>query len=326
MKSNRKHHARRRGFTLMELLVVIGIILVLAALLLPMVNRARRQAQRATVRADLITISQTLDQYHSDFGIYPQTGTATMTNGSTVTVSGAAALCWALVAPGPVTQDGAGIPNLPTGTKDTGAPGFRTSPTGQGAIKGPYLPMDHFRIGTVPASTAGSNQIVTVVPDPTGSAATTPTTFDDAVDVLADGLGNPILYWPSYPQFKGNGNASGSWAVGSTPTGGTFGLFNYQDNQQLLPYTGGTTNQLILTSPNFLTQKVFATRLGSSDGSGKLNGTTDVAISAPYLLWTAGPDGFFGPRVNSDSGGIATGDDDDVTNVDLNAFPTGQAP
>ena len=54
---------RPRGFTLVELLVVIGIIAVLAGLLMPVFSRARDQARKTKCLANLRSIGQELFNY-----------------------------------------------------------------------------------------------------------------------------------------------------------------------------------------------------------------------------------------------------------------------
>ena len=61
----------RAGFTLIELLVTIAVIAILAALLLPALGSAKRQAYNANCRSNLHQLSIALRLYLDDEGCFP---------------------------------------------------------------------------------------------------------------------------------------------------------------------------------------------------------------------------------------------------------------
>lgn len=61
----------KRGFSLVELLVVIGIIAILVAILLPAVNAAREAARRTACRNNLRQIGIALNSFHSARSKFP---------------------------------------------------------------------------------------------------------------------------------------------------------------------------------------------------------------------------------------------------------------
>lgn len=63
---------RRRGFTFIELMLVIGVIAVLAAILFPVFARAREQARTQSCRTNLLNIGLALRIYAQEHdGLYP---------------------------------------------------------------------------------------------------------------------------------------------------------------------------------------------------------------------------------------------------------------
>jgi general secretion pathway protein G len=75
MTSSRKSAGGRRqaerGFTLLELLVVMTIIGILAAIAVPALRDSPQRAREATLREDLFTMRSVIDQYHGDKGVFP---------------------------------------------------------------------------------------------------------------------------------------------------------------------------------------------------------------------------------------------------------------
>jgi prepilin-type N-terminal cleavage/methylation domain-containing protein len=74
---------KKNGFTMVELLVVMGIILVLMAIALPAVNNGRMKAKNTEVKAGCNTIQKVLEEFAVDnSGGYP--GAHYVTNGNAV--------------------------------------------------------------------------------------------------------------------------------------------------------------------------------------------------------------------------------------------------
>ncbi|MHB8174919.1 MAG: type IV pilin protein [Nitrospirota bacterium] len=63
----------KKGFTLLELMVVIAIIGILATLAQPQFKTAVLKSKEAALKEDLFNFRNVLDQYYADNGKYPGT-------------------------------------------------------------------------------------------------------------------------------------------------------------------------------------------------------------------------------------------------------------
>lgn len=72
MKRHRRH-CGEDGFTLVEILIVLVILAVLAAIIVPSFAGRTEQARRSKAVADIQNISVALEMYEADNGAYPTT-------------------------------------------------------------------------------------------------------------------------------------------------------------------------------------------------------------------------------------------------------------
>jgi general secretion pathway protein G len=70
-----------RGFTLLELMIVISVIIILAVIVMPQYLRTVQQAREATLRDDLFQMRKLIDQYAADKGRLPQSLDDLVTSG-----------------------------------------------------------------------------------------------------------------------------------------------------------------------------------------------------------------------------------------------------
>jgi len=64
---------KRRGFTLLELLVVMAIIATLLTIAVPRYVRSLQRSREAVLMQDLTSLRESIDKFYGDTGKYPAT-------------------------------------------------------------------------------------------------------------------------------------------------------------------------------------------------------------------------------------------------------------
>ena len=251
------HVRASRGFTLVELIVVIGIIVLLMSLLIPMVSKAYRTSVRTRMAADLHAIAQGLEAYKLDQKDYPRLAPYAAGQGSPQ-IDGAILLCWALVAPGPATSTTPQT-NPPDGND---GPGFRAHGT-SGTLYGPYVTLGALRVGDEDTSMG-------VQPGVNNSRAA----FLDRYD-------HPIYYCPARPNSTASITAGNGFVADFS--GGMGQQQPMYDHAYFCPQ--GQPNN---SSP--INLAFMQSVLGDANQNGQIDGSESANYTGPFILWSAGPD------------------------------------
>lgn len=97
-------HELKRGFTLVELLIVIIIIAVLAAVAIPKFANSSQKSKESALRAELKLMRSGIEMFKNDTGYYPETledMAKEFTDGPKKNVAGTATPCTAAEYKGP---------------------------------------------------------------------------------------------------------------------------------------------------------------------------------------------------------------------------------
>lgn len=65
---------KKKGFTIVELLVVMSVIMILLGLLLPAFNKVREYSKKLNQTAQFHAIVAGLEMFHNDFDVFPESG------------------------------------------------------------------------------------------------------------------------------------------------------------------------------------------------------------------------------------------------------------
>jgi type II secretory pathway pseudopilin PulG len=255
---------RPRAFSVVELLVVIGLVGILITISFVVIAKARRSAGMARVKSDFIAVSTAIDQFKADHkglpGMVPNVPPGMVFNPSASSSSPDYwhnALAYCLMAPMDQDVDGADGPGFRTERARDNSP--RSTPATK--LWSPYLSADKFKVQLNPTLRVGVQ-------------------FKRGYELL-DTYGSPIIYLPRRkPGISAAARASGAPA-GILADNNRPGAYDARDVAGALtkpPLSGEGRTGLLMA-------------LGDLNGSNVIDAGESSAFQGDYILLSAGPDG-----------------------------------
>ncbi len=302
----------RGGFTLIEILVVIGIIIILVAIALPALNAARRVAKRTAISQTLAMLETGLVAYTQDWKGQPPPVT-----GQTVH-QGYAVLGAILVGPGGAVSPSPGVAGVPTApllankeylTGDVVSDGtaefvaIRKVPAGTATGSAEYWKS----FGADQVYSDGKNGFGVTAAGKSWGPYIQPDKLKMRGSTILDVEENPIGYVPARA-VKNNVRVPlplASGVVGSYVDANPQSQYNATPNLFLFVRTDRTpeneTTQNATHQANALKRMQLHMRalpVGVAN-AGCLDPKKD-AIDVPFILWSAGLDDEYGPDLDDD--------------------------
>ncbi|NLE59370.1 MAG: hypothetical protein GX616_13495 [Planctomycetes bacterium] len=303
---------RRMGFSLVELLAVVGIIALLIAILVPSLNAVRTKAKSAATLNTIRVLETAVETFKADMvvgGAYPESAALPTASphvpGATIEPSGASLLLWALIG-----ADGLGTP----GFRDLdGDNNWRNDTTCNAAKPGLYditnNQPDRTRAG--PFVSPESVKMAQLKRPPNPATPPTPgqyfierySTPPISTTCFLDAFDRPILYYRANPA----GNAVGGIKAGNA-------IYDLYDNHIFTGLDGGPGMNLGAGLVHDISRLGTFPSLGAEPTKPSFAHTIwdpkATAVNRPqrpdsYILLSPGPEGKWGTA-------------DDIGNININ--------